>query len=162
LSGQKVAQAGAQQPQHRQQRQLRNSRPCRRATRRRSTQSASCARGLRTMFRQFFRVNPKRNRAHSFRAQFEGRRRQPIMPRAQPQCLQGECCQPLPQVFPQLSTESVSIPKPSQCRTHRPNPASAKHSQNQAPKPSTSRGGGGLIRRVHSRRTSAAGSSRRG
>ena len=52
--------------------------------------------------------------------------------------------------------------KPSQCRTPRQNPASAKPSQNQAPTPSTSRGGGGLIRRVHSRMTSAAGSSRRG
>jgi hypothetical protein len=70
------------------------------------------------MFRHFFTVNPKRNRAASFRAQFKGRRRLPIMQRAQPQCLQEECCQPLPQVFPLISTKSVCIPK---------NPANAAH-----------------------------------
>jgi hypothetical protein len=67
-----------------------------------------------------------------------------------------------PGLSPHFNEICLHSKKPSQCRTHRPNPASAKHSPNQAPKPSTSRGGGGPIRRVHSRRTSAAGPSRRG
>jgi hypothetical protein len=66
------------------------------------------------------------------------------MPRAPPQCLQGACCQSFVQVFPPISKEPISISKPSQCRTPRQNRASAKPSQNQAPTPSTSRGGGGL------------------